>query len=481
MKSTFSLFFVVLFTGFVSAQNVELSGQISGIADENLRVYLPADHFGQSWEKEIEVTSGHFSEKLNIPASGWLKLNYKGKDNRFFLWKGSAALDVNFDADFLDTDFSVNGSGAAIDSFVRGVDEKFGAKLSVKWLEEQAKDASNIDAMEMETFRLRNDVVFRLKEMESTLPSEFSKAYKNHLGYFYYLSLFKFSEAKSKSSNIPKATEIPKVLLEGLSWDRMNDFSELDSDFFRELLLSFVRYQALSEYDFMKFATKQAGVQEEFNLARTNLKGEALEYYLVKTMLSNSQTVQPSLLRQMNSLLEKTENASAFSALIADSLGARLQAKDDEVEIAVNDPVKDHNAIDIDLDGLNGKKFKLSELKGKVVYLDIWASWCGPCRKMFPYAKKMHDELSKSERKKIEFLYISIDNTETKWKEALENFDLQGKQGFSPGGWGSDVTRVFKISSIPRYLIFNKKGELVDHNAPRPANPETIKILRSLL
>jgi len=464
------------------AQQFHFSGNISGIADENLRVSFPEDYFGNTWNEEIPISKSSFSKTATIPASGWMKLQYHGKDRSVFVWKNAKALTIDFDADFLDDKAEVKfgGDDAAIHAFATQIKEKFGSKLLVEWLNAQAADASNIDGMEMEIFALRNDVIHSLEKNESELPSDFVKAYKNHITYYYYLSLFKFSEVKTAKSNIPKATEIPKVLIEGLDWERMNKSSELDSKFFRELLIQFVNYKALEEYDFMKFADKNAVVQEAFNLARENLKGESLHYFLTKTLLANSANVQPSLLRQMRDFLNGTEASDVFVKLVTDSLGERLQAKDDEVALALTDAQPAKDDIDVELQGLDGKMFKLSDLKGKVVYLDIWASWCGPCRKEFPHSKALKGSLSKKDAKNIEFLYISIDNTETVWKLAIEELGIEGVHGLSKGGWGSEATSKFGVSSIPRYLIFDKKGKVVDGNAPRPSDPRLLEILQKL-
>jgi thiol-disulfide isomerase/thioredoxin len=479
MRSAFILLSAILFVGVASAQNLSISGQISGLADENLHVQLLSDYYGNSWMEEIPVQSGKFSRNFKIPASGWSTISYKDKDKKVFLWKNASELELAFEADFLDGDVTITGDAASISDFMGQLAEKSGSQFSVKWLEEQAKDASNIDAMEMDAFNVRNDVVHALEKFEGSLPDGFKKSFKNHVGYYYFLSLFKFSEAKTSVSMIPKATEIPKVLIENLDWERMNRSEELDSEFFRELLLSFVRYKALSEYDFMKFADRHSAVQGEFNLARENLNGLSLQFYLTKTLLKEAKNVQPSLLRQMKEYLEKTEGSEVFAKMVVDSISTQLEAKDEEV-IVVTQTEANHTEIDVEVMSESGKTFKLSELKGKVVYLDIWASWCGPCRQQFPAAKAMKEELTKKEKKSIEFLYISIDNTETVWKKAIQELGIEGKHGLSKGGWGSEVTSKFGVSSIPRYLIFDKKGKVVDPNAPRPSDPRTIEILRKL-
>lgn len=472
----------LLLVNTVWAQQFQFSGNISGMADENLTITYPNDWFGNGWKNEVAVSNHSFQTSFDIPASGIMSLRYKGKDRAIYLWKNAQLLTIDFEADFLDDDKTVSfgGDAANLNAFVALVEEKFGSKLSVAWLNAQAADATNVDGLEMEIFALRNDVIHLLESTELQLSEEFVKHYKNHIIYYYYLSLFKFSEQKTATSTIPKATEIPKVLTEGLTWERMNKSSELDSKFFRELLIQFVNYKALEAYDFMKFADKQAVVQEAFNLARENLKGESLQFFLTSTMLENSPNIQPSLLRQMRDYLSETQSSDVFVKLVNDSLADRLEAKDDEVEIALTgaQPAKDE--IDVELQGLNGKMFKLSELKGKVVYLDIWASWCGPCRKEFPAAKELKAQLSKKDKKNIEFLYISIDNTETVWKVAIEKLGIEGVHGLSKGGWGSEVTAKFGVNSIPRYLIFNKKGKVVDGNAPRPSDPRLLEILQKL-
>lgn len=476
------LFLLTLMVGSsVSAQQLYFSGAISGMADENLTVEYPADHFGETWKEELPILNNAFSKKIDLPSSGWLKLTYKDKDRKVFVWQHADSLRISFEADFLDDELTISGLSGRIHGFAESVSEKFGSKLLLQWLAEQAKDATNIDAVEMEAFRLRNDVVYALEKFEQPLPEEFVSSYKNHLGYYYYLSLFKFSSVKTSGSSIPKATEIPRVLLDGLDWERMNRTSELESSFFRELLLEYVDYKALEEYDFMKFPDRNSAVQEAFNIARANLKDESLRFFLTATLLRNAEETRPSLLRQMHVHLKQQTDSEAFAAIVEKRIQERLNAEEEEVSISSNNETEaDHDRIDLELQGLDDKTFKLSDLKGKVVYLDIWASWCGPCRKQFPAAKALKAKLSKKEKKNIEFLYISIDNTETVWKMAIKELGIEGTHGLSKGGWGSEATAKFGVRSIPRYLIFDKKGKVVNGNAPRPSDPQLLQILRKL-
>ena len=72
------------------------------------------------------------------------------------------------------------------------------------------------------------------------------------------------------------------------------------------------------------------------------------------------------------------------------------------------------------------------------------------------------------------FLYISIDATEDAWKKGVEQLGIEGKQGISPGNWNSEIAKYFQINGIPRYMLMDKKGNIVDFNAKRPSSGQEI-------
>lgn len=120
----------------------------------------------------------------------------------------------------------------------------------------------------------------------------------------------------------------------------------------------------------------------------------------------------------------------------------------------------------------------INEFEGKVVYVDIWATWCAPCVKSIPDTKKVKE---KYKNKNVEVVFLSIDGDKKKWEEVSKKFNILDRNciiaGYVQASNSKSLSNI-QIKEIPRYLIFNKKGILVDDNAPRPT--QKIKLAKEL-
>jgi thiol-disulfide isomerase/thioredoxin len=108
----------------------------------------------------------------------------------------------------------------------------------------------------------------------------------------------------------------------------------------------------------------------------------------------------------------------------------------------------------------------VAELKGKVVYVDFWATWCGPCRAQFPHAKEMHQ---KFDSKDVAFLYVSFDRNETEWKDGVKKYELSGYHFYPSRQILQTIAEKYSIDGIPRYMIADRTGKIVNDDAPRPS------------
>ena len=133
------------------------------------------------------------------------------------------------------------------------------------------------------------------------------------------------------------------------------------------------------------------------------------------------------------------------------------------------------------MENVEGKQVSLNMFKGKVLYIDIWASWCGPCRKQFPYSKELKRKFSRKQLKKIKFIYISIDNDTSKWRQSMSKLNLEGHHFISPASHSHSAGSYFSVSSIPRYIIIDKTGNIIENNAKRPSDQTVFDDLLKLL
>ena len=142
--------------------------------------------------------------------------------------------------------------------------------------------------------------------------------------------------------------------------------------------------------------------------------------------------------------------------------------------------LKNTTAPDFNFENLNGGTTKLSSLKGFFLYIDVWATWCGPCKTEIPHLKKLEEEFR---GKPVQFISISIDEPKdrAKWQKISTTNNFKGIQLLANDGWNSQWIKHFKIVGIPRFIIIGKDGKVIDPDAPRPSSSESIATLNNLL
>jgi thiol-disulfide isomerase/thioredoxin len=121
---------------------------------------------------------------------------------------------------------------------------------------------------------------------------------------------------------------------------------------------------------------------------------------------------------------------------------------------------------DFSFEDIEGNSVKLSDLRGTLVYIDIWATWCGPCIAEHPHWDKLREEYKD---KPVSFLTISVDTKRELWEKMVKAKNMEGLQWYAPGDFKSELATHFKARAIPRFLLLDREGKIIDPSADRPS------------
>lgn len=124
---------------------------------------------------------------------------------------------------------------------------------------------------------------------------------------------------------------------------------------------------------------------------------------------------------------------------------------------------------------VEGNLVSLNDLKGKYIYVDVWATWCGPCRAEIPFLKKLEE---KFHEKNIYFVSISLDEQKQTWAKMVEQEKMGGIQLW--GGPKAQIAIDYKIMGIPRFMLFDREGKVINNDMSRPSDTATLRALEEL-
>lgn len=303
-------------------------------------------------------------------------------------------------------------------------------------------------------------------EKRSDLPNWFTELEKLNL--YYYNAGFKISAIFSRNqfnAEDTKANDSYFNFLDSIPIDNPNAY--LSSRYF-EFLNSYFGKQ-----DMDKFEANKTGFERAYPILKISLpnilnglSGENRKQYLAyRFSWYYLQTKNASQVLKLDSLFEKVSNYINDTTLI-NVVKNNRNSPDEGVE-KVSFLNKGERAPDFYLSDLNGKFHTLKDFQGKLIYISFWATWCSPCLKTIP---KKNTVIREYGNKQIEFINISFDKEKDKWEKSIKDYNISGLNLICNGNWEDILKTKYYIQGIPRYILINKDGEIIDSDAPSPSN-----------
>jgi thiol-disulfide isomerase/thioredoxin len=213
-------------------------------------------------------------------------------------------------------------------------------------------------------------------------------------------------------------------------------------------------------------------------LRKNSGKNDSIYFSLINTKIKNDkikntlyfETLNDNLGRIKDSAIRNNYLKRFLSIITSDKLQKNLLAANSRF----NNLQRGKKAHIFTAENIGGKEMKLGQLVNRYVVVDVWATWCGPCKRETPYFEEM---ATKYTDEKVVFVGISVDEDKMAWKMEAPHKSKRVLQLWATNAQG-DFMNQYGINTIPRFMLIDPKGNIVNANMPPPSDPEFEKILQ---
>ncbi|REG98860.1 TlpA family protein disulfide reductase [Flavobacterium aquicola] len=446
-KYSFLLLIVILSSFTTPKATITLSGKITNTEDGKIWIK------GESFEKEISLKpDGTFSEKLPINYEGIYSIE-TSKNRMPIYFSKDSKINLTADESNFNTTLKYTGNGSVENQYIAGktiitsqLSEEELYKLNEEEFLKKAKEIkSSVELLYQKTkfsnadFKQRESFNFHFLEQKHFL------FYKKLHNYYARAYDFKLSE------KFPKFDE---------KMDLDNESNFLFSTEYQDIVMT-------------KFFDNIKGDEGSFFVSAKNaipeikaLKSQSIKNRLIQNGINDINIENANYKNTYNDFISIT-NDPKIKEILTTNYNNTIA-----VEPGKPSPVFNY-------ENQKGGTTSLESLKGKYVYIDVWATWCGPCRQEIPSLEKVEEQF---QGKNIVFVSISIDNSQDreKWSNLITKNKMSGVQLLADKEWDSKFIRDYNIRGIPRFILIDTNGNIVNAQAPNPSNPKLVELLGGL-
>ncbi|SHM07080.1 TlpA family protein disulfide reductase [Flavobacterium saccharophilum] len=416
-------------------------------------------HKSADWK--IVSKDQSFSHTLKINAQGKFSDTLKIREGIYFLYDGKnfaqlyiengAAIIINADAADFNKTIKFTGKGSEATNY-----------LAVK---QQTEDKIVGD---QKAFYMLEEAEFKAKSKEiktgletalggvKGLSESYKTKEKKNINYSYLLRLDNYEKYHEYFAAKPGFKVSQGFLndLDGLSYENFEDFNF--SEDYRKIIVSYYARQA-------EIMSKSGSIAEDVATIKSigSISNEGIKNELLYSMAGVGITTTTDLKGYYKEFMAASTNEENKKTI--------TQSYNKLLIVDIGQPSPKFEGYENN----DGGKTSLADLKGKYVYIDVWATWCGPCMAELPFLKKMEE---KYEGKNITFVSISADKASAhdKWKKMIIDKKLGGIQLIADKDFDSQFLKDYSIMAIPRFILLDPSGKIVSSNAPRPAEEDKI-------
>jgi len=425
------------------------SGKIENANSENVLVY------NSNFKHQIEIQEdGTFSDTLYIEDNNHLSFRIGNESSAFYLEKGSN-VNLTIDTKMFDESIVYTGAGADENNLLAQrylLNESLMGEIREMYSMEEAEFLAKIEEVKAENEKTINESTaseaFKKMQLDDATFG-FASSMQNYEGYHGYFT----GKQEFEVSDDFKAKEVDYATNDENSFRASSNYRSLINNHFSNLV-----GEKTEDMSYLAALKEVIGGQDNAYIKEELLKG-TFAYRLMRP--------SDELEEGYNFLVENTSNESYTTS---------YTEKYDKLKVLVKGMPSPQFT---DYENHQGGTTSLAELKGKYTYIDVWATWCGPCKREIPHLKEVEE---KYHDKNIQFVSTSIDRAQDHdtWVSMVTEEELSGIQLMADKDWKSDFVQDYAIDGIPRFILVDPDGNIVSADAPRPSDPELIALFDEL-
>lgn len=433
-------------SAFTASEAAKLTFKVTNPNDK-VKVVLTFNQSGERKEVAIDAT-GHGTLEISGFTPQYVTMQYT-RGRRTLYLDPNYDLTLSFDSDNMWRNTTFEGEGAAINTYLGSKDLK-----SLGMPDMQMEEAALIH---------RGDSLYaaNCQLLEAAqLPADFTAQEKVRLKYYTYYYFSKYAlyhPLYGKDENY-----IPSRAY----YDKLETLTPVSAH-----LLALKEYKAFLPDAINALSNKgktiaSSSTEQCVKYIDATIKDEKVAEFLMNEFVYN--------FVDNNGLDEADELIALFRKHVKDAKSVNnfnaLCAKWEKLRSG------NPSAAAFSYPDINGKTVSMADLKGKYIYIDVWATWCGPCRGELPALKELEEKYA---GKDIHFVSLSCDKNKKAWENMVKKDNLKGIQLHM----GTDKTFMdaYLINGIPRFILLDREGNIISANMTRPSDPQTIEKFNQLL
>jgi len=415
------------------------------------RIKIGQDHaYAANFLENLTISpEGSFSKEFKIPADGIYQISLGKKQYDIYLENGKT-LGFVIDSSSQGQPQYVGDLSAENNYLLHKLD--FGISRLQDKIYELSGDVfqSNMDSIQDLAYTKLAEIKLAGEEISET----FLQIEQENIKYRYQRNILSFLK------NSPAKKEKAKLKLDFMASPDLNNLSLMSLPHYKKFLNEYVEYASNAE------------AMQDLNIKQVDFSN-AYRYYQNRYDQLNTMINEPQILNMLRTdLVSKAikevktiEVNPLYEKFLKDVDNATQQRLIKRI-YKLNIPLtKGAYAPEILGITTTGDELKLSDLKGKYVYVFVWATWCGPCKTEMPAYEHMVDQHGD---KNVVFLGVSVDKNRKNWEESFIYNKYPGSQMLVEGDWESPMIVDFKLQSVPQFIFIDPDGKIVALNAPAP-------------